>query len=67
MPSYAVLNGNTVENLIMAETLEIAQAVTKTTCVEYVTPPYVGIGYIYNPTTNTFSAPVTESQTNTVK
>lgn len=61
MPTYAVLNNNIVSNLIVADTLETAELVTKLTCVEYITPPNIEIGFIYNPDTNTFTDPeVTE-------
>ena len=61
MPTYAVLNSNIVSNLIVADTLKTAELVTKLTCVEYVTPPLVEIGFVYNFDTNTFTDPnVTE-------
>jgi len=57
MTYFAVLNNNNVTNLIVADTLETAELVTGLTCVEYVTPPNLEIGFIYNPNTNTFSDP----------
>lgn len=39
--NYAVINGNTVINIIVADTLEIAEAVTNLTCVEL---PEIGFG-----------------------
>ncbi len=49
MPSYAVLHGNTVVNLIVADSKEIAEEFSGSTCIEYAnTPPYPEIGYIYD-------------------
>lgn len=60
MPKYAVLNNNKVTNIIMADTLEVAEEVTKSTCIE-TEVVHVLIGYTYNETTNTFTNPeVTE-------
>jgi hypothetical protein len=56
MAKYAVLNGNTVVNLIMADTLEIAEAVSNSTCVECEIID-VELGFTYNPDTNTFTDP----------
>jgi hypothetical protein len=35
MANYAVINNNIVENVIVADTLEIAEAVSGQTCIEY--------------------------------
>lgn len=48
MKTYAVLNGNVVENVIIASSLEIAESITSSTCI-FVTPetgnPYIGLSY----------------------
>jgi hypothetical protein len=48
MANYAVLNGNNVENIIVADSLEIAETVTQKTCVEYDDSNPAGIGWTYN-------------------
>ena len=58
MATYAVLNGNNVENIIVADSLEIAETVTKKTCVEYNDSNPAGIGWTYDGTK--FIAPVFE-------
>jgi hypothetical protein len=35
MPTYAVINGELIENLIVAENLETATEVTGKNCIEY--------------------------------
>ena len=59
MTNYAVLNGNIVANVIVAETKEIAETVTGLTCVEYTTENPAGIGWTYNGSTFE-QPPVTE-------
>ena len=58
MANFAVLKTNkpVVENIIVADTLEIAEAVTEQECIEYVDS--VDIGDIWNGTT--FSKPIVE-------
>ena len=49
MPSFAVLNGDTVVNKIVADSKEIAEEFSGLTCVEYANqPPYPEIGYTYD-------------------
>jgi hypothetical protein len=68
MATYAVLNNsNVVENIISAETLEVAEAVTHCVCVEYTSSNLAQIGWIYDEATNTFVPPTTESSTDTVE
>lgn len=57
MANFAVLNGNIVSNIIVADTKYIAEQVTKTTCIEYTDQNPAGIGWIYDENTNTFSNP----------
>ena len=46
---FAVLNENdVVENIIIAETLEIAEQVTKKTCIEYTDENPAGIGWTHD-------------------
>ena len=48
MANYAVLNGNIVENIIVADSLEIAETITEKTCVEYTQENAAFIGWIYD-------------------
>lgn len=45
--NFAVISGGTVINVIVADSKEVAEAVTGFTCVEYtdVNPANVGLGY----------------------
>jgi hypothetical protein len=45
---FAVINNNIVENIIIADTLEIAEVVTGKTCVEYNDNNPAGIGWTYD-------------------
>ena len=58
MKTFAVLNGeNVVTNIIVCDSLEIAEQVTQCVCVEYTEENPASIGWIYDPATNTFSPP----------
>jgi hypothetical protein len=48
MPKYAVLNGNTVINFIIADSKEIADNVTKLNCVECPPSTKIDVGGVYN-------------------
>lgn len=52
---YLVMSGNIVINIIVADSIEKAEEVTGFICKNYVDG--VGIGYIYNEESDTFSAP----------
>ena len=58
MATFAVMNDNTVENIIVADTKEIAEQVTNKTCIEYTDENPAGIGYTY--ADGVFTAPVVE-------
>ena len=58
MATFAVIDNNTVTNVIVADTKEIAEIVTGLTCVEYTQENRVSVGWTYNG--STFEAPVTE-------
>lgn len=59
MANYAVIKNGIVNNVIVADTKEIAETVTGLTCVEISdTPGSPGIGWTYDGTN--FSAPVIE-------
>jgi hypothetical protein len=46
--TFAVINNGTVENCIVADSLDIAQEVTGKTCVEYTNENAPSIGYLYD-------------------
>lgn len=58
MAKFAV--GNPVQNLILADTQEVAEMITGQSCIEYTDDTPVNIGWVYNGTT--FEEPVTESE-----
>ncbi|CAB4166907.1 hypothetical protein UFOVP964_6 [uncultured Caudovirales phage] len=57
MATYAVLSGNQVSNIIVAETIEDASVVG--TVVEYTIENPAGIGWSYDEATGTFLPPIT--------
>jgi hypothetical protein len=58
MATFALLgNDNKVFNIIVAETLEIAESVTQARCVEYTELNPAGIEDRYDADTNTFIKP----------
>ena len=56
MANYAVINGDIVENIIVAESLEIAETVTEKTCIEYTDDAPAYIGWAYDKETQKFNA-----------
>lgn len=51
MANFAVIENDVVINVIVADTLEVAEHVTDKTCVEYVDATSVAIGYTYDGST----------------
>jgi hypothetical protein len=51
MATFAVIDNNTVTNVIVAETKEVAEMVTGLTCIEYTAENPVSIGWTYNNST----------------
>lgn len=59
MARYAVIKDGTVNNIIVADSKEIAESVTGLTCIEFqLEPGAPGVGWTYNGTD--FTAPVVE-------
>ena len=56
MATFAVIQNDTVTNVIVADTQADAELVTNATCVEYTDANPAGIGWTYDGTT--FTAPV---------
>lgn len=48
MATYAIVENNLVTNVIIADTLQIAEEVTGKTCVEYNEDNPAGIGWTYD-------------------
>jgi hypothetical protein len=61
MTNFAVIEDGVVENVIVADSKEVAESATNQTCVEYSEGSSVGIGWSYDGTN--FSAPVIETPT----
>jgi len=59
--NYAVIENNVVVNIIVADSLEIAEQATGQTCVEYTDENSAVIGYTYDG--ENFIAPVLEEPT----
>jgi hypothetical protein len=53
MKNFAVIKNVVVDNVIVAETKEIAELVTGLTCVEYTEENPAGIGWTYDGTSFT--------------
>jgi hypothetical protein len=48
MANFAVMSGNIVSNVIVADTKENAELATNSTCVEYSDAKPAGIGWTYD-------------------
>lgn len=58
MANYAVIDDNKVINIIACESKEIAEQVTKLTCIEYTDENPVSIGYTWDG--SVFTKPIEE-------
>jgi len=58
MATFAVINSDIVENIIVADTKEIAEQVTGKECIEYTDSNPANIGWTY--ADGVFTAPVVE-------
>ena len=57
MANYAVMNGDIVENLIVADLQNIAEEATGKECIRYNDTNPAGIGYTYNRIKSKFMSP----------
>lgn len=57
MATYAMMSGNVVSNIIMADDKEDAEKALGCTLIEYTSENPAGIGWIYNEETGKFNAP----------
>jgi hypothetical protein len=60
MATFAIMGGNVVSNVIVADTLEDAQVLG--TAIEYTTENPAGIGWTYDESTGRFTAPIVEEE-----
>jgi len=58
MATYAVILGDKVSNIIVADTCEIAEEVTGLICIEYTDDKPAGIGWTYDQHADVFIEPV---------
>ena len=57
MANFAIIANGIVENIIVADSKELAEIVTGKNCVEYSEENLAHIGYGFNSDTNTFETP----------
>ena len=58
MPTFAMMSGNTVDNIIMADDKQATEAALRCTLIEFTPENPAGIGWNYDPETGVFTAPV---------
>ena len=62
MATYAMMSGNSVTNIIVAEDKEATEQALKCVLIEFTNENPAGIGWTYDPETNTFTPPVEETE-----
>jgi hypothetical protein len=60
MAIYAMMAGNSVSNIIVADDKEATEAALRCVLIEFSAENPAGIGWTYDAETNTFSPPVEE-------
>ena len=60
MPTYAMMSGNTVSNIIVADDKEATEAALHCTLIEFTAENPAGIGWTYDEETGRFVAPEPE-------
>ena len=63
MATFAVMGGNTVSTVIVADNKEETEAALGVVLIEYTPQNPAGIGWIYDEATGTFTAPIVEEPT----
>ena len=58
MATFAMMGGNTVSNVIVADDKEEAEKALGCTLIEYTAENPAGIGWSYDPETGKFEAPI---------
>jgi len=62
MPTFAMMSGDTVDNIIMADDKEATEQALRCTLIEFTPDNPAGIGYIYDAETGKFNPPVVEEE-----
>ena len=62
MPTFAMMSGNSVDNIVMADDKEATEAALRCTLIEFTPENPAGIGWVYDEVTGTFSAPIVEAE-----
>jgi hypothetical protein len=62
MATYAMMSGNSVSNIIVADDKEATEKALNCVLIEYTTENPCGIGWTYDPDTGKFIAPLSEPE-----
>lgn len=62
MATYAMMSGSIVSNVIVADDKEATEQALKCVLIEFTNENPAGIGWTYDPETNTFTPPVEETE-----
>jgi hypothetical protein len=57
MPTFAMMSGNTVDNIIMADNKEATEAALRCVLIEFTAENPAGTGWTYDPETGKFTEP----------
>lgn len=60
MATYAMMSGNMVDNIIVADDKEATEAALKCQLIEFTAENPAGIGWSYDPETGAFTPPIIE-------
>ena len=60
MATFAMMSGNSVDNIIVADDKQATEAALKCVLIEFTTENPAGIGWTYDPETGKFAAPSEE-------
>ena len=60
MATFAMMSGNTVDNIIVADDKQATEEALRCTLIEFTEDNPAGIGWSYDPETGKFVAPVIE-------
>lgn len=63
MGNYAMMSGNSVSNIIVADNKEATETALNCVLIEITPENPAGMGWTYDPETGTFSAPIVEEET----
>ena len=62
MATYAMMSGSIVSNVIVADDKVATEQALKCVLIEFTNENPAGIGWTYDPETNTFTPPVEETE-----